>query len=294
VGNSPLVSSFPWFRSAAAAALLACVAARPAAAQDVPDPATLPAAARAEYERVLEDEFCGCGSPHSLGQCLKSHPECRHSRRLAQIAALEATRGVTAAEIGVELARYDQGFRDPRTTFKVDERQCRGKGPITLVEFSDFECPFCGMLRPQLEKFAADNASKVRLCWISFPLTQHPNSMPAATAALLARDKGKFWAVHDAIFENQTRLSNDVLQDILVKAGIPAAEWKKALADKSFREQAENQRSAGVSAGVNATPTIFINGRRLDLAPTIEILAITVEDELEWQKTRGTWTAATR
>lgn len=289
MGNSPL-SRF----MAAAAVLLACVAGRPAAAQDAPDPATLPAAARAEYDRVLEDEFCGCGSPHSLGQCLKSHPECRHSRRLAQIAALEATRGVTAAEIGVELARYDQGFRDPRTTFKVDERQCRGKGPITLVEFSDFECPFCGMLRPALEKFAADNPSKVKLCWMSFPLTQHPNSMPAATAALLGRDKGKFWAVHDAIFENQTRLSNDVLQDILVKAGIPAAEWKKALADKSYREQAETQRSAGVSAGVNATPTIFINGRKLDLAPTVDILAITVDDELEWQKTRGTWTAATR
>ena len=289
MGNSPL-SRF----MAAAAVFLASMAGRPAAAQDAPDPSTLPAAARSEYDRALEDEFCGCGSPHSLGQCLKSHPECRHSRRLAQIAALEATRGVTAAEIGVELARYDQGFRDPRTTFKVDERQCRGKGPITLVEFSDFECPFCGMLRPALEKFAADNPSKVKLCWMSFPLTQHPNSMPAATAALLARDKGKFWAVHDAIFENQTRLSNDVIQELLVKAGIPAAEWKKALTDKSYREQAETQRSAGVSAGVNATPTIFVNGRKLDLAPTVEILAITVDDELEWQKTRGTWTAATR
>jgi protein-disulfide isomerase len=118
--------------------------------------------------------------------------------------------------------------------------------------------------------------------------------MPAATAALLARDKGKFWPVHDAIFENQTRLSNDVLQEILVKAGIPAGEWKKALADKGFREGAEAQRAAGVSAGVNATPTIFVNGRKLDLAPTVEILAITVDDELEWQKTRGTWAAATR
>src|SRR5215813_5572642 len=279
---------------AAAVVLLASVAGRPAAAQDAPDPATLPAAARAEYERVLEDEFCGCGSPHSLGQCLKSHPECRHSRRLAQIAALEATRGVTAAEIGVELARYDQGFRDPRTTFKVDERQCRGKGPITLVEFSDFECPHCAILRPALEKFASENASRVRLCWMAFPLSQHPNSMPAAQAALLARDKGKLWPVHDAIFENQRRLSPDVLQEILVKAGIPAAEWKKALADKTHQEQAEAQRAAGVAAGVNATPTIFVNGRKLDLAPAPEILAITVDDELDWQKTRGTWTTANR
>jgi protein-disulfide isomerase len=288
VGNSLV------FRWSFAAAVLACTASAPALAQDVPDAAALPPAARAEYDRVLEDEFCGCGSPHSLGQCLKSHPECRHSRRLGQIAAFEAARGVTAAELGVELARYDQGFRDPRATFKVDERQCRGKGPVTLVEFSDFECPHCALLRPALEKYASDNTSRVKLCWMSFPLSHFPNSMPAAQAALLARDKGKLWPVHDAIFENQRRLSPDVLQEILVKAGISAAEWKKALAEKSYQEQAEAQRSAGVAAGVNATPTLFVNGRKLDLAPAPEILAITVDDELDWQKTRGSWTTANR
>ncbi|HVP62256.1 MAG TPA: thioredoxin domain-containing protein [Myxococcaceae bacterium] len=289
MGNSPVS------RWLAAAAVLACTATTPATAQDAPlDASALPPAARAEYDRVLEDEFCGCGSPHSLGQCLKSHPECRHSRRLGQLAAIEASRGVTAAEIGVELARYDQGFRDARTTFKVDERQCRGKGPVTLVEFSDFECPHCAVLRPALEKFAADNASKVKLCWMSYPLTQHPNSMPAAQAALLARDKGKLWPVHDAIFDNQRRLSPEVIQEILTKAGIPAAEWRKALADKTYLEQAEAQRAAGVAAGVNATPTVFVNGRKLDLAPAPEILAITVDDELDWQKTHGTWTTATR
>ena len=290
MGNSPV------FRWPLAAAALACTATALASAPDAPavDPSTLSPPARAEYDRVLEDEFCGCGAPHSLGQCLKSHAECHHSRRLAQIAALESSRGVTAAEIGVELARYDQGFRDARTPFKVDERQCRGKGPVTLVEFSDFECPHCAILRPAIEKFTADNPGRVKLCWMSFPLTQHANSMPAAQAALLARDRGKLWPVHDAIFENQSRLSPEVLQDILVKAGIPASEWRKALAEKTYREQAEAQRAAGVAAGVNATPTVFVNGRKLDLAPAPEILAITVDDELDWQKTHGTWTTATR
>ena len=102
---------------------------------------------------------------------------------------------------------------------------------------------------------------------MSFPLSQHPNSMPAAQAALLARDKGKFWPVHDALFENQGHLSSEVLQEILGKAGIPAADWKKALADKRFQEEAETQRAAGVAAGVNATPTVFVNGRKLDLVP---------------------------
>ena len=194
------------------------------------------------------------------------------------------------------LSEYYASYRAPRQKLEVDPRMCMGdaKAPVTLVEFSDFECPHCALLRPALEKFASDNSTRVKLCWMSFPLSQFPNSMPAAQAALLARDKGKLWPVHDAIFENQRRLSPDVLQEILVKAGIPAAEWKKAQADRTYQEQAEAQRSAGVAAGVNATPTVFVNGRKLDLAPSPEILAITVDDELDWQKTRGTWTTANR
>ena len=276
--------------------VLAGAAVALAAGQDVPAVAAsaLSPAARAEYDKVLEDEFCGCGSPHTLGQCLQTHPDCRHSRRLAQIAVLEAGRGVTAAEIGVELARYDQGFRERRQAFQVDERQCRGKGPVTLAEFSDFECPHCAIVRPELERFAQENESRVRLCWMAFPLTQHPNAMPAAQAVLLARDRGKFWAVHDALFENQRRLSPEVIQEILQKAGIPPADWKKALAGSTYREQAEAQRAAGTAGGVDATPTVFVNGRKLDLLLTPEILALTVEDELEWKRTQGTWVTANR
>ena len=281
----------------AAASVLACTAGLGAeTSSPPPEVQALTPAARAEYDKVLEDEFCGCGAPHTLGQCLKTHSECRHSRRVASIAALEAGRGVTASEIGVELARYEQGFRDSRRKFTIDDRQCTGKAqpPVTLAEFSDFECPHCALTRPVLEKFASDNASRVRLCWMSFPLTQHPNALPAAEAALLARDKGKFWAVHDALFENQRRLSPDVIQGILQTAGVSPADWKKAQASSSYREQAEAQRAAGVAAGVDATPTIFVNGRKLDLPLTAEVLPVVVDDELDWQRTQGTWTTATR
>jgi len=267
-----------------------------AAAQESTSPAVQALSPPAEYDKVLEDEFCGCGAPHTLGQCLKSHTECRHSQRLATVAALEAGRGVTASEIGVELARYEQGFHDTRRKFTIDDRQCTGKpqASVTLAEFSDFECPHCALTRPILEKFAVDNAARVRLCWLSFPLTQHPNAMPAAQAALLARDKGKFWTVHDALFDNQRRLSPEVIQEILQGAGVSPAEWKKAQSTPSYREQAETQRAAGIAAGVDSTPTVFVNGRKLDLPLTPEMLRVVIDDELDWQRTQGTWTAATR
>jgi protein-disulfide isomerase len=307
--------ALPWLVTAAALALPPAGSA--AQNESIPgvDTSALPASARPELDRVLEDEFCGCGSPHTLKVCLRSHPECRHSKRLARIALLEAARGVTAAEIGVELGRYEQSFRDPRRSLTPDDRQCSAKaapsvprakgtpedpppadrpGPVTLVEFSDFECPHCALARPVLEKFAADSNGKVRLCWMAFPLTQHPNSLPAAQAALFARDRGKFWAVHDALFENQTRLSTEVIQELVQKSGLPGAEWKKALAAGTYKEQVETQRAAGVSAGVEATPTLYVNGRKLELLPSPEVLTITVEDELDWQRTHGTWTAAVR
>src|SRR5262249_21522953 len=118
----------------AAASVLACTAGLGAeTSSPPPEVQALTPAARAEYDKVLEDEFCGCGAPHTLARCLKTRGGGRHSRRVAAIAALEAGRGVTASEIGVELARYEQGFRDSRRKFTIDDRQCTGKAqpPVT-------------------------------------------------------------------------------------------------------------------------------------------------------------------
>lgn len=255
----------------------------------------LSASARRELDQVLGDEFCGCGAPHTLQACVQGHPGCRHSRRLVQLAASLAEQGATGSELGVFLARYNLSFRETRARLPVDGRMCLGdaKAKLTLVEFSDFECPLCGAARPVLEKFVQDRPGKVRLCYLPFPLPQHPNALPAGQAALFARDHGKFWAVHDALFENQKRLSPDVIRELLDKAGLSGDAWAKAAAKGAYTEELERFRAAGVAAKIQGTPTVFLDGRSLDFLPRADLLQLTLDDELDWQSHQGTWTADT-
>lgn len=241
----------------------------------------------------MTEEFCGCGAPHTLAACLQTHPACQHSRREVQLAAILAQRGSTAAELGVTLARYNVSFREARAKLPVDERMCLGDthAPATLVEYADFECPICGVTRPILEKFVQDRPGLVRLCYLPFPLQQHPNSLPAGQAALFARDHGKFWAVHDGLFDNQKRLSPDVIKEIVVHAGLPADAWAKALASGAYIQELETFRGSGVTAGVQGTPSVFLNGRLVDFVPNAEVLQITLDDEQDFQAHQGKWSA---
>jgi protein-disulfide isomerase len=163
--------------------------------------------------------------------------------------------------------------------------------PATLVESADFECPVCGASRPILEKFVQERPGQVRLCYLPFPLQQHPNAMPAGQAALFARDHGKFWAVHDGLFDNQTHLSPDVIKEIVVRAGLPADAWAKALSSGAYIQELETFRGSGVTAGVQGTPTVFLNGRLVDFVPNAEVLQITLDDERDFQAHQGKWSA---
>jgi protein-disulfide isomerase len=255
------------------------------------DFSSLPASAQRELASVFTDEFCYCGCPHTVGACLKTHPTCQHARRMAVLAAGEAASGLPAVEIILTLSKYYSSFREPRQNLKFDERLCTGKkeAKVTLVEFSDFECPHCAAARPILEKFAKENSSKLRLCFAPFPLPQHPNSGPAAQAALFARDHGKFWEMHDLLFENQSRLNPDQIRTLAGKLGLSSSELSRALDSNKYAEEVSAWKEAGNRAGVDATPTLYVNGRKLHLAVGPDALERTVDDELEWMANQNRW-----
>lgn len=250
-------------------------------------------AAQRELASVFTDEFCFCGCPHTLGACLKTHPTCKHAKRMAALAASDAAAGLPGVEIILSLSKYYLSFSDPRRSFKVDERMCLGKkdAKVTLVEFSDFECPYCAVARPVLEKFARENSARVRLCFAPFPLPNHPNAIPAAKAALFARDHGKFWELHDLLFENQSRLNPDAIRNLASKLGLPASGVSSALESEKYADELSAFKEAGRAGNVDATPTIFVNGRKLNLAPTPEVLRQTLEDEIEWMSNQNRWAA---
>jgi predicted DsbA family dithiol-disulfide isomerase len=250
-------------------------------------------AAQREFKSVLGDEFCHCGCPHSIGSCLKEHPSCKHANRMAAIAASEADTGAPSVEISVSLSKYYLSFRERRRSFRADARLCQGAqdAKVTLMEFSDFECPYCAAARSTLEEFARQNASTVRFCFAPFPLPIHPHALPAARLALLARDRGKFWQMHDLLFENQARLNDQVLRELGQKVGLSDKEISSALESSAYRDELKASEEAGRGAGVDATPTVYINGRKLTLSLKANTLKQTVEDELEWTAQKNAWAA---
>ena len=252
---------------------------------------TLSLSAQRELNSVLEDEFCYCGCPHSLGVCLKSHAACPHARKMVVLAAAQASTGVSSVEISNTLSKYYLSFREKRQQFKIDSRMCKGpeNAKVTLLEFSDFECPYCASARPLLEDFAQQNASKVRLCFVPFPLPAHSHSTPAAAAALFARDRGKFWEMHDLLFQNQADLSNAHLQELASRVGLPASGLAAALQSGKYNPELEAGKASGSAAGVDATPAVYVNGRKLGLMLTPEVLRLTVDDETEWTENRNAW-----
>ncbi|MBN1209299.1 MAG: thioredoxin domain-containing protein [Myxococcaceae bacterium] len=258
------------------------------------DFSALPPAAQRELATVFSDEFCYCGCPHTLGACLKQHTGCRHAKRMARLAAINVAEGDAATEVIVNLSRYYASFRGARAELKVDPRMCMGdaNAPVTLAEFSDFECPYCAHARPLLEEFARKHADKVRFCYLPFPLSIHANALPAGQAALWARDQGKFWEMHDALFAHQANLAPAALPAIADKIGLPGAKLQEALKAGTYKDELERFRSMGNAANITGTPALFFNGRpyALELGLEAEKLAHSVEDELEW-RANNAWAA---
>ncbi|HZA50216.1 MAG TPA: thioredoxin domain-containing protein, partial [Myxococcaceae bacterium] len=253
------------------------------------DAAQLSSSARRELTAVFTDEFCYCGCPHTLGACLAVHPNCRHARRMALLAAAEAKGGAASTEIINLLSRYYLSFRE-RARLHADPRLCLGKADarVTVIEFSDFECPYCAAAAPMLKAFAAE--SSARVCYAPYPLQNHPNAEPAARAALFARDHGKFWEMHDALFANQSSLSREKIVELGVRVGLDRARLQRAIESGQYADELRASREAAQSAGLDATPTVYVNGRKLHLSLSIDALRHTVEDELEWVANGGKWT----
>jgi protein-disulfide isomerase len=183
-------------------------------------------------------------------------------------------------------SKYDvQVFLKPMR-LDVDSPDAPSEGPanapVTLVEFSDFQCPFCARVNPTIEKAMKEYDGKIRLVYRQFPLTNiHPNALRAAEASLCARDQGKFWAMHDAMFADQRGLSADGLKATAVKLGLKANQFNECLDSKKYQDDVLAERLAGVAAGVKGTPALFVNGRPLSGgAVAYETLSQAIDEEL--------------
>jgi len=152
--------------------------------------------------------------------------------------------------------------------------------PVTIVEFSDFQCPFCSRLNPSLEQAKTKYGDKVRIVFRQFPLPMHENAAKAAEAALCAKEQGKFWEMHDAMFKDQSGLAVDALKTKAAGLGLKAADFNSCLDSGREKPAVEADVKDGSKAGVSGTPAMFINGRFINGAVPFEQISQVIDDEL--------------
>ena len=146
-----------------------------------------------------------------------------------------------------------------------DHAQGPADAPVTLVEYGDYECPYCGKAHPIVKRIQKKLGPKLRLVFRNFPLnTIHAHAGVAAQAAEAAAAQGKFWEMHDLLFENQDKLADADLNTYALKLGLEIYRFESDLSGEVFATRVRDDFRGGIRSGVNGTPTFFINNLRYD------------------------------
>jgi len=143
-----------------------------------------------------------------------------------------------------------------------DHVQGSADARVTLVEYGDFECPFCGAAYPELKRVLRELGPKVRFVFRHFPLAEeHPHAPQAAEAAEAAAAQGKFWPMHDLLYQHQAALEDEDLVGYARELGIDADRVMRELVEHTYAARVREDFLSGVRSGVSGTPRFFINGR---------------------------------
>jgi protein-disulfide isomerase len=240
--------------------------------------------------KALRTQACTCGCAMKVAECRVKDPNCSYSRGLASITVGAIKEGKSVDDAIAESKASKFGTRptpklldDP---VPIATLGSPAVGPadarITLVEFSDFQCPYCskavGEIYATLKAYPRD----VRLIFKQYPLLElHPSAGIAAAAALAAHRQGKFWEMHDVMFANRARLSRQSILAWAKDIGLDMLRFMADLDSDAIKKAVLSDQADGDKAGVEGTPTVFVNGQRYNgnLAP--EAFKPVIESELK-------------
>jgi protein-disulfide isomerase len=202
---------------------------------------------------------------------------------LQRLSAIEeGQKKLQAAAPPARAARAEEDY-DKVYTIAVDASPVRGNAdaPVTIVEFSDFQCPFCARSNPIVDGVLAKYPDKVNYVYKHFPLAFHAAARPAAMASMAAQDQGKFWEMHEVLFANQAALDASKMEDYAKQAGLDVARFKKDLEAKKaeYEKRIEAELALGQSVDVRGTPTLYVGGKKVRVR-TVEGMSAMVDEKL--------------
>jgi|SRR5579871_4109116 len=248
-------------------------------------------AQQAKALKLLRANNCSCGCGMKMAECRMKDQSCSYSKGLSAAIVDAIRHGKTEAE-ALEAAKATQWGHGPADHSKpledpvaiaIGDAPVRGpaSAPVTLVEFSDFQCPFCVAATPQIDALLKVYPSQVKLVFKEFPLDSHSQAALAAAAALAAHRQGKFWALHDVMFAQQGNLSRRIILALAAKSGLDMKRFEADLDSPEIKRAVAKEIDQGEHIGVDSTPTLFVDGQRFNGPLTVASLKPVVDHELK-------------
>lgn len=242
---------------------------------------------------IFNEQKCtGCPGDYTLAECLALDPPNPTYLALANLAVRNVQAGRTKEQAKAALdqamtraTRPPQAPPEDNKIYDVDIAGAHLKGPenapITIVEFSDFQCPFCSRGKATMDQVAQQYGDKVRIAFKHFPLDFHRQAKPAAIAALAAGEQGKFWEMHDKLFDNQRALGEEDIKKYAQELGLDMAKFEEAIKRPDLAAKVDADIKQGKELGVTGTPTFFVNGKILKGAKPLQAFEAAINAALE-------------
>jgi protein-disulfide isomerase len=224
-----------------------------------------------EWSARVSELLAPCSDvPVSIAQCVQEKRKCSRCVPAAKFVAKMVRDGMSQEQI-------EQGYHarfDADKLKSVDVGKAPFKGPegapITLVEFADFECPYCALMSPVLEKMWQQHQQDVRYVYKFMPLSGHPHGEISSRAAVAAMYQGKFWEMHDKLFANRDHLEPADLETYAKQIGLDIPRFHKDTESQATTDWLAADRKQADALGVQGTPTIYINGREFDVRQDLD------------------------
>jgi len=235
---------------------------------------------RKVFFRVVNKESAACGKAESLIKSVKTDRGCRKSHYAVKYVARLVDQGFTDSEIAEHLGkRFRAG---PPKRIDVSEAPSKGSpsARITLIEFVDYECPHCKRVQPVMRQVLDEFKDEAKLYFKHYPLGSHTNARLAAEAAVAANKQGQFWPYNEKIWANADTLTPALLEQFAKDLKMDVEKWRKDLASDEVKNRVQKDRSDGTALGLQATPTIYLNGREFTDGRDIDSLRDWINEEL--------------
>jgi protein-disulfide isomerase len=231
---------------------------------------------------LLSASACQPGASSQDIQTIKQQQE----QILAELRELKdvSRRVLATAAAGQRPSRPPEEDYSRVYSLSIGESPVRGdaKAPVTLVEFSDFQCPYCAQAQGDLKALLDKYPGKLKLVFKHFPLSFHQQARPAALASLAAQDQGKFWQMHDVLFNNQKALDAAKLEEYARQAGLDVERFKKDMERnrEAYEKQIQADMLLGQNADVRGTPSLYIAGKKVRQR-SLDAMSAMVEEALK-------------